>query len=338
MDISLTSEIMLILRFAFIVIGLIGNVISFIVFSRPVFKKNSISTYYRALAIFDCFTINELIATAYLLFFGEFLPQNSDTACKTYFYLGMAFTSVSGWILIAFSIDKILNMKKIATNIINKKSSQYAGIFLIVLSNMLLYIGVPIYLKVVTIYFYGIPIPICDLTNLSFGPFISAVFMIQGSVLPFLIMITTSIISIKMIRDSTRNIERNTSNTNFSSTRNNRDFKFAISSVAFNISFIVLKLPLTLLVVLDAFLPAYSSDFDALSITCTVYYIHYSGSFFIHLASNSIFRREFLTIWRLYLSIGTDFWQRCSTALVKSSVIVNRRSNIVSVTNKIDSS
>ena len=76
-------------RIAVITIGLIGNLITFIVFSRPVFSKNSISTYCRALAIFDCFSIYELVADVGLVSFNYFVPQKSDIGCKLYYYAGM---------------------------------------------------------------------------------------------------------------------------------------------------------------------------------------------------------------------------------------------------------
>ena len=325
MEFSLTSRIMLIIRCSSISIGLLGNVISFLVFSRPVFRKNSISTYFRALAIFDCFTISELVSDIYLLCYGLFYPQFSDFACKAYFYIGMAFGSIPGWILIAFSIDKVLNMKRIGRGFIKKRSFQYAVIFIIVLINLLLYIGVAIYLKLVTIDFFGFPYILCDTSTLSFGAFISTMFMIEGSVLPFIIMLTTSIISIRMIRKSTRKIESRSKLSN----RTSRDIKFAVSSVVFNISFIVLKLPLTVILVLENFIPSLTTAYDALTIITTVYFLHYSSSFFIHLTSNSIFRRELKKMLRFAVPIGGISLQR--------TTVTDRRSNQLSSANNIES-
>jgi hypothetical protein len=310
MEFSLTSRIMLILRFAFIVIGLIGNVVSFLVFSRPVFRKNSISTYFRALAIFDCFTISELVSTIYVLFYGIFNGQTSDSACKEYFYVGIAFGSIPGWILIALSIDKVLNMKRIGANILRKRSFQYAVIFIIVLSNLLLYIGVAIYLKLVTIDLYGFPYILCDTSTLSFGAFISTMYMIEGSVLPFIIMLTTSIISIRMIRKSTQNINRERQK---DPNRTNRDIKFAFSSVIFNFSFIILKFPLVFLLFLGNFIPSLNTAYDLLTILTTVYNFHYSNSFFIHLASNSIFRREFWKMFRFLIPVDFQSSKRSNS-------------------------
>ena len=325
MEFSLTSRIMLIIRCSSISIGLIGNVISFLVFSRPVFRKNSISTYFRALAVFDCFTISELVSTIYLLCYGLFYPQFSDFACKAYFYIGMAFGSIPGWILIAFSIDKVLNMMRIGTNVLRKRSFQYTVIFIIVLSNLLLYIGIAIYLKLVTIDFFGFPYLLCDTSTLSFGAFISTMFMIEGSVLPFIIMLTTSIISIRMIRNSTRNINREGQK---DPNRTNRDIKFAFSSIFFNFSFIVLKFPVAFLIFLANYIPSLTTAYDALTIISTIYFLHYSSSFFIHLTSNSIFRRELKIMLGLYNSIGVISLQRTTATDRRSNQLPSVNNNV----------
>jgi hypothetical protein len=326
MEFSLTSRIMLIIRCTSISLGLMGNVISFLVFSRPVFRKNSISTYFRALAIFDCFTISELVSTIYLLSYSLFYPQFSDFACKAYFYIGMAFGSIPGWILIAFSIDKVLNMKRIGRGFIRKRSFQYAVIFIIVLSNLLLYIGIAIYLKLVTIDFYGFPYILCDTSTLSFGAFISTMFMIEGSVLPFIIMLTTSIISIRMVRKSTQNINRERQK---DPNRTSRDIKFAFSSIFFNFSFIILKFPVAFLIFLANYIPGLTTAYDLLTIITTIYFLHYSSSFFIHLVSNSLFRRELKKMLRFAVPIGVISWQR--------TTVTERRSNQLSTANNIES-
>ena len=326
--VNLTSKVMAILRLVIISIGLLGNVISFIVFSRPVFRKNSISTYCRALAIFDFFTIADLIISIGLGFFDTFYPFYSDTACKVYFYIIFGFASIPGWILIAFSLDKVLTMKRIWTNTLKKKSFQYGVVVEIVLINLLLYIEIPIYLKLVTFNIYGTKIDVCDTSTLPFGIIIATMFLIGGSILPFFIMLTSTIVSIKMIRDSARNIER-TSNTN-SSNRNSRDFKFAISSVAFNISFIVFKMPFSLIFFLENFIPSLTTFYELIATTGTISYFHYSTSFFIHLCTNSIFRRELMIIFKVYIMRSNATVQPSNTVALS-----NIKSNIVSVTNKI---
>ena len=58
---------------AVISIGLIGNLLTIIVFLRKTFRNNSISTYCRALAVVECLTLsNFAIALFQLLYNQEF--------------------------------------------------------------------------------------------------------------------------------------------------------------------------------------------------------------------------------------------------------------------------
>lgn len=61
------KTVMIYCRITVISLELLGNIISFMVFSRKTFRNNSISTYFRALAVFDCLTIIQLIKDVYKL-------------------------------------------------------------------------------------------------------------------------------------------------------------------------------------------------------------------------------------------------------------------------------
>ena len=127
-------------RFGVILVGLLGNMITFIIFSRPVFQKNSISIYCRALAVFESFTIVHLVYEYGIAFSSYFLGNYSDITCIIYNYANSAFGPIPGWILIALSIDKLLNMKNIGNSLIKKRWFQLVVIASIVLFNLLLYI------------------------------------------------------------------------------------------------------------------------------------------------------------------------------------------------------
>ena len=93
--------------------GVAGNLLSFLVFSRSrTFKNNSISTYGKALAIADMFILFDLAYELSLLTLDSHLPSQSDLACKLFYYFSIAFTSIPGWILAVFSVDKLLKIKQ----------------------------------------------------------------------------------------------------------------------------------------------------------------------------------------------------------------------------------
>lgn len=91
-------------RVIIISLGLLGNIISFIIFSRKTFRKNSISTYCRALAVLDCIIIIELIHIVHYIINSTKLDFSNltDATCKIFYYLSAQYGSIPAWILVAF--------------------------------------------------------------------------------------------------------------------------------------------------------------------------------------------------------------------------------------------
>ena len=283
-------------RLAVMLAGLIGNIITIIIFSRPVFQKNSISIYCRALAVFESYTIVHLAYEFGIAFFGYYLGNYSDLLCILYTYVNTAFGPIPGWILIAFSIDKLLNMKNIGNSLIKKLSFQLIIIASIVMFNLLLYIEIPIYQRL-KVYTYGnMTYVLCSVSTLPFGVIVSWIYLIEGNILTFLIMIVTSVISIRLIRKSSKNVSPQLVS---SDTRRKRDIKFAVTSIAFNLMFIVLRLPVIMISVLSFFIPSLALATLPTAILYLLYFVNNSNGLIVHLVSNNIFRREFLVLFRL---------------------------------------
>ena len=271
-------------RITVISLGILGNVISFMVFSRKTFCNNSISTYFRALAIFDCLTIIQLIKDIYSLSPNNYFENLSDVNCKLFYYISMQFSSIPGWILVAFSIDKMLNMKTSPPNILKSKLFQWSIVAGIVLFNILFYIELLISLKLEP--FFLLPeIRICNFAFLSyFYPFLYSM-LAEICVIPFSIMIVTSIVTIISLRKSRLSIKRDQTTDKL---RKTRDIKYAVSSVAFNFFFITFKLPFFFYYIL----PVNFVVNSYFQVSFLLFLFNCSSNFLIHFATNSIFRRE----------------------------------------------
>lgn len=305
-------------RIAVITIGLIGNVLTFIIFSRPAFNKNSISIYCRALAIIDCFTIIRLISDIGYLIFDYYVPLKSELGCKLFNYIIPSFDSISAWILIAFSIDKLLSMKNKA-KFVKKRSFQFAVISAIILIELLLYVEIPIYL--VRVIKSNTTIN-CDVSTISFGTVIFWGHLVEGSIIPFVIMIFSSIVSFRMIRNSARNIQHQVNALDIVN-RTTRDFKYAITSISFNVMFVVLKTPFIIAMLLQSYFRNVSVV--GINVPFLFYLSNYSCGIFVHLVSNTIFRREFFVVLRLrkanqvhYLTQRRSYLQTLSQTMPKS--------------------
>ena len=271
-------------------LGVIGNIISFLVFSRKTFRKNSISIYCRALAIFDMYIVLSIITDFYNILYNYYIPNYSDAVCKILSYAYHAFGPIPAWILVAFSIEKAISLKKVK-HAMNKPILHYLTVIGIVLFNFLLYIAFPIFVKLSPLQINSMTLYVCDPYNVSFGLVFNFVFLIEGSGLPFLIMLFSSVIMIKILRDSRHHVEIVSS---VDEKRKSRDRKFAVTSITFNVLFIVLKMPILVVTLIGYnFVSTY-----VYYIALALYFLNYSISFLVHFATNSLFRRELFILLR----------------------------------------
>ena len=272
-------------------LGVAGNIMSFIIFSRKPFKNNSISTYFRATSVIQSLTIYQFIINMGILFANIDITSQSDLPCKLLFYSWPVYDSSTSWILMVFSIDKMLNMSRKPIPIIKKKWFQWTVVTMIVLIHAILYIGVPFDLKRFEIFpgFYY-----CFVSNLSFFRAFSFIYLIETSFIPFVVMMVTSIVTIRLLIKSRKSLGQVGK---LERLRRARDTKFAISSLTFNFFFITFKMPFLVGYILMSF---YSQlDFSYFGISLFLFFVNMSSNFYINLATNSVFRREFLTICRL---------------------------------------
>ena len=274
-----------------IAIGIIGNVLSIIVFSRKAFRNNSISTYCTALSIVECFTLIRLITDIYSLAYNIYLPDQSDALCKFTYSVVTYLGSIQPWIMVAFSVDKLLGIRVNSIAIIKKKWFQWTVVAGIVLLNIVLYIYFPILIRLNEIFPGYI---ICDLSTIGFFQIFMIVNILEMCLIPFIVMTITSILTIRMLIKSRNSVE---SIGNMSKNRKSRDYKYAISSLALNIIFIILRLPGSVFYILSAFYSYF--DLYFYNVSSFLFFLNSSLSLFIHLATNSVFRREMFVLFKL---------------------------------------
>ena len=270
-------------------IGMLGNILSFIVFSRKTFRKNSISTYCRALAVFDCLSIIQLVSQI-----DRYLENKSDVNCKLFYYLSIEYTAIPPWILVAFSIDKMLNMKTSTPNILKSKLFQWSVVAAIVIFHLLLYSELLISVKLEPVFFLTEEVQICNFQFLSYlNTFIYAE-LADTCIIPFVIMILSSIVTIRLLMRSRKSLERFGNRNNV---RRRRDIKYSISSLVFNFLFLAFKTPFFVSYLLPE--TAFFNNYFYTQLAFLLFMINCSSNFFIHLTTNSIFRREICIIVRV---------------------------------------
>lgn len=281
-----------IIRVIVVTTGIFGNVLSFVIFSRKRFRTNSISTYCQALALIDCLTLTEIMDTLYSLIYNSEFNRISDASCKFMAYIPTIYNSIPVWILVAFSLDKLLNMQKKSSvkQLLQKKSFQWSLIAAIVLIHALLYIGMPIFVRRVET---SPGVLICVYSTFDLFDVFMIVMVIETCFLPFIIMIVSSVLTIRLLYKSRRLVERGGKLT---ANRKSRDAKYAVSSVVFNFVFIPFKLPIIVSYINSSF--GIESSVYFYNVALLLYFFIPASNLVVHLITNSLFRKELGFLFR----------------------------------------
>lgn len=281
------------IRCMLILAGVFGNLFSFYIFSRSTFRKNSISTYGRALAVADMFILFDLAYEIHWLLYQTDLPSRSQLTCKLFQYFSISFTSIPGWILAAFSLDKLLMMRRRSSvNIITNKTFQILIVLFIYAFNLVANLELAILLDVKESS--DAWIHPCFIPNIPYYNYFAVLIASNLSIIPVVIMSVSSVLIMKKLRSSRRRLENANSTTTVvrDSQRKSREVKFAISSLVFNFLYVTLRIPM----LLSFLLAGYRIDVGIFvnEMAFLLFYGNSSITFLVHLVSNSIFRNELI--------------------------------------------
>lgn len=281
-----------------VIFGLLGNLLSFLVFSRKAFRKSSINVYCRALAIFDCFTAIVLIFNtgSDTDGLGFLLSVKTNIGCKIFLYITVAFSTVSGWILVMFSIDQILNVSNSQRlEMFKKKHVQIGMILTVALVHVLLYLVIPIRLTIIDSPISGtnLTTPLCSVNNMPLTRLFQIIYLIECILVPFVIMMLTTVYILRVLNSSMRRLSvfESKSMRSIAMKSKYKQRKFALNSVALNILFIALTCPLVI-----GFMISSGNVLVDILIQRSMFMLfllNYSIHFATHFIVNSVFRRQF---------------------------------------------
>lgn len=279
------------------VIGIIGNIFVFIVFSRPNLKKHTYSFYCRAMAISD---IGVFIFTfknwaSYIL--EADLDVVSPFFCSINSFLIYLLGGQSILMLTVITADRMLTIVYMNRfSFLKKRWFQWLIIFIGILYNALLDILLPINTRLIEIDLgtnSSQSIKLCFLDTKIFekyGWLVLANFFFWN-------ILVNNILNIKIIWfivSSRRNVARNSSNLRNSTLR---DRKFAITSIGLNLTCMILKLPLTTaLLIINTTVFSLDQITEIQTIVITIACLDNGFSVIINFFVNSIFHDEFLAL------------------------------------------
>lgn len=132
----------------------------------------------------------------------------------------------------------------------------------------------------------------CSTKQISYYKVINTFYLIESSLVPFLIMLVATIVIVRVLYASRKRVE--TSRDISMKSRRAKDIKFAVNSMVLNVLFVILQSPISLSYIID--FSDQNTHVVFYYIASILYYMNYSVSFFAHFASNSMFKRELLKI------------------------------------------
>ena len=270
---------------------LFGSVTSFIIFSRKAFKKSSIGIYCRSLAIFDLYVIYDC-AIGTLMMLKVII--STDILCKIQYYISTGFSSMPGWVLVFFSFDQLIIVSRTERfKFFNKRWFRYSIIIGIFIIQCVIYAPA---LFLTGLRFYSIGNNLTSTSCDSLSLIMPIIYLIESCLIPFGLIIFSTTLIVRILIKSRQKISANLQLT-AQMARRNQEYKFAFNSVVLNVLFIVLTFPL----LVSYILPVNKTLVFTLvqKFLYDLFYLNFALHFWVHLASNSVFRNEILKVLRI---------------------------------------
>lgn len=290
-----------------VLIGLAGNLLNFLVFSRKKFEKLATKNIFRTIAVIDTFCLLQIIDKFFQYGFGFYLRKYSNLTCKVFTFLIYSFGPMSAWLLVFISIERFISISMPSARIgilFKRKSFQAKIISCIFAYNLIYYTPFLFRVENKCLLEYNLTnVTIdskycCDFVDLESQSILSYLDGFNSSIVPFCLMLLSSLmntISIFKSRFRLRNAQQaQKAHKDQNKKRLKRDIQFALTSIYMNVLFIAFNLPISVIIF-------FSDHITSLIyvIMVDLYYSSYVINFFIYLAFNSLYRDEFLSMLRI---------------------------------------
>jgi hypothetical protein len=292
--------------------GLIGNLISFIIFSRKKFNN------FNSKNLFKLNLLNDSLNLAFILIQQNYLAYipNSIYCCKFFYSMVIILPAYSAWILVYISIERFirfLNDERIK-QILDKKTFNSTILIGILLTCFFYYTPVWYYTEVIYIstnnnnpqydYYYTYhngTIGQCYL-NENIVNIITFMNMAFSCLIPFVCLLTCSIQLILSIRLLRLRIINSNQSCEINLETLKKDKEFAITILTLDCIFLLFCFPYNFLVFFEYF---YQSNdlltsnilFYLYYVLLYLYYLGFGSNLFIYLSVNKMFRDEFISLF-----------------------------------------
>lgn len=280
-------------------IGFVGNILAFFVFSRKPLRKQSYSFYWKIMIISDCIVLLHSFRHWANFVLNINIDLFSNILCKINEYQPYVASSVSQWLLVLISIDRlVIILYPNRSRLMKKRYFQAILVAFIIAFSMLINIQLPFNYQLQSIgngkNSSRIQL-VCYLPD-NFEVNSNYLVMINFILPNIVINNILDVVLICFITSSRRTVRKRVQ-INFASV--NRDIKFAISSIALNVASSLLKIPFAIgLYASNYFNMSQDQNKMLFIINVTILIIDNSDLFYINMIFNSIFYKEFRNMIR----------------------------------------
>lgn len=136
-DSSYFMRIELSIRYSFHSLGLVGNILLFVVYSQPSLRRLSVSVYFRCLAVVSSWQILFFFLT---LSYWNQLALSSQASYKIITYISELCLPTLSWLEVAATLDRFLSILfSMRVKFLKKRSIQFTVVASVLVYNMLFY-------------------------------------------------------------------------------------------------------------------------------------------------------------------------------------------------------
>lgn len=266
---------------------MLGNVTAIIILFRH--KMNKLGPRYTYLYLF----ISDFSFLPFILVnnFGYVYDITilSKYACKMYWYLNYVLASISPWLLLYISVEKLVSIKYPGIKFfLRNKNNQLMYLLIFIAFNSVYYLPIVYYLKIYDLSINETNTTInCDFIDSNKRQLIFFMDTSNRVFVPFFLMTGFSLrLLLYVFRMRTRIMNNFRSNNNI---RLSRKIQIAFSLIVLNFFFIALNIPNVIY--------SYSKFGFEYIFTLYIFYLTYALNFYIIFLTNSIFRQECLVVF-----------------------------------------
>lgn len=283
-------------------VGIVGNILTICVFQRERLRKYSYSFYCRAMACSDILVLLHTFRHWSAFVLGADLDLIGPFFCTMDEFLVYVTTFTSLWLLTLISLDRLMTI--IFPNrfkVVKSRWFQATLVLIVVVYSSSVNILFPIYNRLVFVH--------SNKSNYSYlecylppaaSNWLSWLYLDNLFISTMFINIVLNVKMIHFLVSSRRKFNKYGQPHQHNSRLSSKDRKFILTSIGLNICCLICKLPFTIAMILFTYIKVEDELFDMIfTINVMIMDMDNGASFFVNIFVNSIFKEEFLYMFRL---------------------------------------